>query len=437
MSRTKKTAKAVYSAYKDSGVAWLGEVPAHWEVVPNKYIFKLNKVLVGKNSANYDLLSLTLKGIIRRDMENPQGKFPAEFDTYQEVSKGDFVFCLFDVEETPRTVGLSDYNGMITGAYTVMKVASGIEKRFLYYFYLNLDTGKKMKFLYRGLRNTIPKDSFFSFKTCLPPLPEQRRIADYLDQKCAQIDLAIAQKERMIALLEERQQIVIQRAVSQGLDSGVEMKDSGVAWLGEIPAHWEVRRGSTIGAYSKGTGIKKDEVKEKGLPCIRYGEIYTHYNLKFDKTKSFIDEGVCNTTVSKGALMLTGSGETLEDIGKCVVYLGEETIYVGGDIIILYPVPQILPLFLSYLINSECVRYQRARDGKGGIIVHIYSKNFKAMLFPLPPLSEQERIAKHLDEVVSKTARAVLDQRKGIKALREYREVLIDEVVRGRMCLGE
>src|SRR5688500_9037449 len=93
-----------YDSYKDSGVEWLGEIPARWDSLANKYIFTLKKNQVGKRSNEYELLSLTLNGIIRRDMENPHGKFPAEFDTYQEVNKGDFVFCLFDVEETPRTV---------------------------------------------------------------------------------------------------------------------------------------------------------------------------------------------------------------------------------------------------------------------------------------------------------------------------------------------
>ena len=86
-----------YSSYKDSGVEWLGEIPEHWETLSNKNIFKIKQKLVGKKSSEYDLLSLTIKGIIKRDMENPQGKFPAEFNTYQEVKQGDFVFCLFDV----------------------------------------------------------------------------------------------------------------------------------------------------------------------------------------------------------------------------------------------------------------------------------------------------------------------------------------------------
>jgi type I restriction enzyme S subunit len=113
-------------------VDWLGEIPDGWDLVPNKYIFRLKKNLVGKKSSQYELLSLTLKGIIKRDMENPEGKFPAEFDTYQEVRIGDFVFCLFDVEETPRTVGLSNFDGMITGAYTVFEPLNDFDKNYLY-----------------------------------------------------------------------------------------------------------------------------------------------------------------------------------------------------------------------------------------------------------------------------------------------------------------
>lgn len=200
-------------AFKDSGVEWLGEVPEHWEIIPNKYIFKLKKQVVGKNSSQYDLLSLTLKGIIKRDMENPEGKFPAEFDTYQEVKEGDFVFCLFDVEETPRTVGLSSYNGMITGAYTIFET-NHVNKQFIYYFYLNLDNGKKLKPLYKGLRNTISKENFFSFNTFIPPLSEQTAIAHYLDEQTAKIDHAISIKLAQIDKLKEYKTVLINEVVT-------------------------------------------------------------------------------------------------------------------------------------------------------------------------------------------------------------------------------
>lgn len=199
---------------KDSGIDWIGQIPAHWENMPNKYLFRLKKDTVGTRSAEYDLLSLTLRGIIKRDMENPEGKFPAEFDTYQEVCPGDFVFCHFDVEETPRTVGLSEFFGMITGAYTVYSVAQGVDPRFLLHFYIFADTDKKMRSMYKGLRNTIPKDAFGAFKTPLPPIEEQRAIVAHIDDASQKIEDGIAIKERQIAALKEYKTSLINAAVT-------------------------------------------------------------------------------------------------------------------------------------------------------------------------------------------------------------------------------
>lgn len=199
---------------KDSGIDWIGQIPAHWEQLANKHIFRLRKTLVGKRSSEYELLSLTLRGVIKRDMENPEGKFPAEFDTYQEVSPGDFVFCHFDVEETPRTVGLSEFFGMITGAYTVYSVADGVDPRFLLHFYICADTDKKMRSLYKGLRNTIPKDVFGTFKTPLPPIEEQREIVAHIDEASRKIEDAIAIKEEQIAALKEYKTSLINAAVT-------------------------------------------------------------------------------------------------------------------------------------------------------------------------------------------------------------------------------
>ena len=199
---------------KDSGIDWIGQIPAHWKQIPNKHIFRLKKELVGKKSSEYELLSLTLRGIVKRDMENPEGKFPAEFDTYQVVRPGDFVFCHFDVEETPRTVGLSSFFGMITGAYTAYSVTPGIDPRFLLHFYICADTNKKMRSLYKGLRNTIPKEAFGVFKTPLPPIDEQRSIAAYIDDASHQIANAILVKEKQITALKEYKTILINAAVT-------------------------------------------------------------------------------------------------------------------------------------------------------------------------------------------------------------------------------
>ena len=233
-----------YSEYKDSGVKWLGEIPSHWDMLAIKHILKLKKNIVGKQSSQFDLLSLTLKGVVKRDMENPEGKFPASFDAYQIVEPNDFIFCNFDNEETPRAVGLSPYKGMITGAYDVLfRKNSKLTDKFLIYYFLYIDDAKRFKPLYKGLRKTVPFDSFMSYKIPIPSLKEQDAIVSYLDSVTAKIDEAIAQQQKMIDLLNERKQIIINKAVTKGLDPNVKMKPSGIDWIGEIPEHWEKKRG--------------------------------------------------------------------------------------------------------------------------------------------------------------------------------------------------
>ena len=231
-----------YSSYKHSGVPWIGDVPAHWALMPNRALLKLEKQPVGNDSRKYTLLSLTKRGIIRRDMENPEGKFPSSFDTYQIVESGDLVFCLFDIDETPRAVGLSELNGMITGAYTRFKVSDDTSRRFLYLFYLHLDNSKLLKPLYSGLRKVITKSAFLSAKVALPPQSERMAIVRYLEYADRQIRRYVRAKERLIGLLEEEKQAIINQAVTRGLDPSVRLKASGVEWLGDVPEHWEVRR---------------------------------------------------------------------------------------------------------------------------------------------------------------------------------------------------
>ena len=200
---------------KDSGVEWIGQIPSHWEVLALKHILKLKKNIIGNRASQFDLLSLTLRGIVKRDMENPEGKFPASFDTYQIVQPNDFVFCNFDNEETPRSVGLSSYLGMITGAYDVLSRKNpNLTDRYLLYYFLYIDDAKRFKPLYKGLRKTVPFDAFMSYKIPVPPIAEQDAIVTYLDTATAKIDTAILQQQKMIDLLKERKQIIINDVVT-------------------------------------------------------------------------------------------------------------------------------------------------------------------------------------------------------------------------------
>ena len=237
-----------YPAYKPSGVSWLGDLPEHWDVIPTRALLNLKKQLVGDRADKYTLLSLTKQGIIARDMENPEGKFPASFETYQVVEPGDLVFCLFDIDETPRTIGLSSMTGMITGAYTRFVCPNEQNRRFIYQLYLSLDNGKLLKPLYSGLRKVITKSTFLSATIPLPPLPEQRAIVRYLDYVDRRISRYVSAKRKLIALLEEEKQAVINQAVTRGLDPNAppQALRRRVARR-RAGAHWEVvRNGSAI-----------------------------------------------------------------------------------------------------------------------------------------------------------------------------------------------
>jgi type I restriction enzyme S subunit len=209
---------------KESGVDWLGEIPAHWKLRANRTLFKLKKRLVGEQSDDYILLSLTLRGVIKRDMENPEGKFPSSFDTYQEVKPGDLVFCLFDIEETPRCIGLSPFSGMITGAYTVLEPTDQSTARYLYRYYLALDQKKALKPAYTGLRNTIQKSRFMALKAPLPPRAERLAIVDHIDHETFRIDTLVSRHKREIELMQEYRTRLISDVVTGKLDvRGVEL----------------------------------------------------------------------------------------------------------------------------------------------------------------------------------------------------------------------
>ena len=140
---------AHYPSYKSIDLPWVKSIPTHWDIQRNKNIFTEKKDEVGENSSEYTLLSLTTKGIIPRDVESGKGKFPASFDKYKVIKPGYIAFCLFDIDETPRTVGLSELDGMLTGAYTVFETR-GINPKYAFYYYLALDNEKALKPLYTG-----------------------------------------------------------------------------------------------------------------------------------------------------------------------------------------------------------------------------------------------------------------------------------------------
>ena len=187
-----------------------------------------------------------------------KGKFPKDFESYKVVHPDNIILCLFDVDETPRTVGLSHNEGMITGAYDVFSIKN-IDKEYFLYHYLSLDDRKAMKPLYKGLRKTIPLPRLMGEHIFIPPNEEQAAIVSFLDAKTAQIDRFIAEAEREIEKLNELKQAQIAHLVTHGLNPDAPMKDSGIAWIGQIPEHWKkARYKDVLSIQDEKVGKRKD-----------------------------------------------------------------------------------------------------------------------------------------------------------------------------------
>ena len=430
-----------YNEYKDSGVQWLGEIPSHWDMLALKHILKLRKKLVGKQSYKYELLSLTLQGIIKRDIDNPTGKFPSSFDTYQEVNAGDFVFCNFDNEETPRAVGLSEYKGMITGAYDVLSCKnSNLTNRYLIYYFLYIDDAKRFKPLYKGLRKTVPFDSFMSYKIPVPSIEEQQAIAFYLDTATAKIDEAIAQQQKMIGLLNERKQIIINNAVTKGLNPDAPMKDSGVDWIGEIPEHWEINKFRNLFKTRTGITFTKAQLEEEGEPVISYGQIHSKENwgasvnpVLIRHIPASLTKGKESALAFKGDFLFADTSEDFEGCGNCVCIDTPEPIYAGYHTILAKRDNDEHEQYLAYLFASSNWRGQLRSMVNGVKVYSVTQSLLRAVIVLLPPKSEQIEIAEYITKRVVLIDAAIKRHTDRIKLLQERKQIIINEVVTGKV----
>lgn len=419
-----------YSEYKDSGVQWLGEIPSHWDMLALKHILKLRKKLVGKQSYKYDLLSLTLQGIIKRDIDNPTGKFPSSFDTYQEVNAGDFVFCNFDNEETPRAVGLSEYKGMITGAYDVLSCKnSNLTNRYLIYYFLYVDDAKRFKPLYKGLRKTVPFDSFMSYKIPVPSIEEQQAIAFYLDTATAKIDEAIAQQQKMIDLLNERKQIIINNAVTKGLNPGAPMKDSGVDWIGEIPEHWEITKLKKKSKIILGKMLSNAPGNKYEYFCAKD----VHYGCADDsdlKQMFFSDTEREQYKVNYGDMLIVEGGA---GAGGCAIYKGTKTAYIQNSIMIVRGNEDMVNEYICSFMQSINQRGYVEFICNKATIPHFTKEKAGGVNIAVPPIEEQNKIVKYIEKMCAPIDNAISSAAKQISLLQERKQIIINDVVTGKV----
>lgn len=414
-----------YESYQPMGLPWLSQLPQHWSISRNKNVFEESKETVGENFSRYTLLSLTLSGIIPRDVSSGKGKFPQSFDTYKKVDVGDMAFCLFDIDETPRTVGLSEHQGMLTGAYNIFHVKN-INPKYINYYYLSLDMAKAMKPLYTGLRKTIGIDTFMGTKIPVPPREEQNQIVRYLEWQTSKINRLIAAKKQQIQVLREQQQKLICEVITKGVHSDVGYKDSHIAWIGDIPSHWSAIR-------CKYLFRERDERSKEGMET--HLSMSQKYGLVPD---SQLDERRMLSESYAGGKLCYQDDLVLNRLKAHlgVFALAPQFGVISPDYTVLIPnTERIIPSFGEMVLKSAlCRRELRVRVR--GIIEgfwRLYTDDFYTIYLPVPPIEEQKEIMQYIDAQAKKTAALENALNREIELLHELRTRLISDVATGQI----
>lgn len=225
---------------KPSSMEWVGDIPASWKVMPNKYLMHKKKEICPVYNGE-DILSLTMKGVIVRDLD-AGGKMPASFDGYQRLEPGNLLMCLFDIDVTPRCIGLIKQAGLSSPAYSQFVLCDDANAAYYCYYYTMLDNDKTLLHLAKNLRHSLTEDQLGAIPVIVPPTDEQHRIADFLDAKCAEIDALTADIQAQIDTLEQYKRSIITETVTKGLNLDAEMKDSGVFYMAPMNASWRLTK---------------------------------------------------------------------------------------------------------------------------------------------------------------------------------------------------
>ena len=423
---------------KHSGIAWIGDIPNQWEVVRHKNVMHKQKD-IQELYHKQDIISLTMGGVVVRDL-NAGGKMPTSFDGYQHVYPNDLLLCLFDIDVTPRCVGLVKNAGVTSPAYSRFITHSNAYAPYYDYLLRYIDDYKCFLHLSKNLRSSLTETDFGMIYTCLPPLAEQKAIADFLDKKCEEIDELVALQEKIIEELKSYKQSVITEAVCKGLNPNVPMKDSGVEWIGEIPKGWQSVPFRAIYNLTKGLNITKENLVENGVPVISYGQIHSKENsgtcikeslLRYVPETYLIESPTC--LVKKGDIIFADTSEDLEGCGNGV-YIDKHMQLFAGYHTIIAQAQDIrgITKYLSYLFLTGAWRLQIRSMVNGVKLYSIPQKLLKRTTIILPPIAEQEEIADYLDKKCSEIDQLISIKQQKIVELKDYKKSLIYEYTTGK-----
>lgn len=410
---------------KDSGLKWIGKIPSSWNVMPNKYLMKKKKVICPVYKGE-DILSLTMKGVIVRDLD-AGGKMPTSFDGYQRLEPGNMLMCLFDIDVTPRCIGLIKQVGLSSPAYSQFELNDMGNAEYYCYYYTMLDNDKTLLHLAKNLRHSLTEDQLGAISVIVPPVQEQKKIADFLDAKCSEIDALSADIQTQIDILEQYKRSVITEAVTRGLNPDVEMKDSGTPWCPLIPIHWKYANPKALFTQRLDRAYPGD----KQLTASQeYGVIYQDEYMELTGTKIVTvmkdfsilkhvepNDFVISMRSFQGGLEYS---ERRGSISSAYVMLIPNNEYV-------YP-----PFYRWFFKSSKYINAIQStsnlvRDGQA-----MRYANFAQVPLFIIPLDEQKQISEYLDEKVRKIDEILKSKNNQLEILAEYKKSLIYEYVTGK-----
>ena len=411
---------------KDSGVEWIGKIPNSWASDKVKYHFSNTKRIVGTKVNEYQRLALTLKGVIKRSKDDNEGLQPSEFRGYQILKNGELVFKLIDLQNTATSrVGLSSYTGIVSPAYIVLNgkdsiVPSFAEKYFLSMWYRNIFNHLGDS----GVRSNLNAQELLNVSIAYPNIMEQHKIADFLDQKCSEIDALTADIQTQIETLEEYKKSVITEAVTKGLDPNVEMKDSGAKWLGAIPSSWKVNKLKF--------SLRRNDIRKAGQHTVL--SLYREFGV-IPKDSRDDNHNVTSEDTSKYKFVRKGDFV----INKMKAWQGSVGVskYEG----IVSPAYYVYN-FINNDINKDYFHYLMRSNYKhefrrlsGGIREGQWDLPSDALdntVIIIPPLEEQRQIADFLDQKCSEIDQTIYEKQQQLETLAEYKKSLIYEYVTGK-----
>lgn len=426
---TKQLAR--YDSYKDSGVEWLGQIPEEWMLKKGKYIFV---DYVEKNHPNDELLSVTQdQGVVPRSMVENRMVMPSgNLHTFKFIEKGDFAISLRSFE------GGFEYcyhDGIISPAYTVLKSIISINNDYYKYLFKSDSFISGLQTCTVGIREgkNISYEEFAANFLPIPEHEEQQRIADFLDKKTAQIDEAIAQKEKMIELLKEYRQVTINNAVTKGLDPNIPMKDSGVEWLGEIPAHWQVKKLKYLTSFIN-RGITPNYTEHSEYKVVNQATFSKGF-IDIDSMKFHHNKNISSTSrgvINENDLLIASTGGGV--LGK-VAYINipVEKFIADSHVTIIRNNDRQSNKFLYYFysVNFALINAILAQGSTNQ--TELQRDWLINMFLSSPPIEEQKQIADFLDKKTIQIDAAITFKQSEIEKLKEYKATLIDSAVIGKI----